>query len=139
MVGASQARLAELVGSLSVATDHAAGLPPETAIRTSLLAVRLAKMCDVQGFELVDVYYTGLLRFLGCSAYSYEMAARFAAGDDLSLLRELTRAEWLAELTRVSGDPTLARDIGMLADTGAPDPQGVRGASESMIGRVAGA
>jgi HD-GYP domain-containing protein (c-di-GMP phosphodiesterase class II) len=91
--GASPARLAEMIGSLSVATDHAAGLPPETAIKTSLIAVRLARAAEIQGFELVDVYYTGLLRFLGCSAYSYEMAARFAAGDDLSLLRELTRAD----------------------------------------------
>jgi putative nucleotidyltransferase with HDIG domain len=87
-----QARLAEIIGSLSIATDHAAGLPPETAIRTSLLAVYLARASDTQGFELVDVYFTGLLRFLGCSAYSYEMAERFAAGDDLGLLRELTRA-----------------------------------------------
>ncbi len=85
-------RLAEIVGSLSVATDHAAGLPPETAMRTSLVAARLAALCDLQGFELVDAYYTGLLRFLGCSAYSHEMAQRFAAGDDLLLLRELTRA-----------------------------------------------
>ena len=92
-VGPHGARLAEVIGSLSVATDHAAGLPPETAIRTSLVAVQLARACDVQGFELVDVYYTGLLRFLGCSAYSYEMAERFAAGDDLTLLRELTRAD----------------------------------------------
>ena len=90
--GRDHARLAEMVGSLSIATDHAAGLPPETASRTSLVAVRLARACDLQGFELVDAYYTGLLRFLGCSAYSYEMAERFAAGDDLSLLRELTRA-----------------------------------------------
>lgn len=36
---------------------------------------------------------------------------------------ELTRAEWLAELTRVSRDPTLARDIARLVDDGAPDPK----------------
>jgi HD-GYP domain-containing protein (c-di-GMP phosphodiesterase class II) len=88
----SSTRLAELLGSLSLATDHAAGLPPQTAIRTSILAVRIARRCGIQGFELVDAYYTGLLRFLGCSAYSHEMAERFAAGDDLALLRELTRA-----------------------------------------------
>jgi hypothetical protein len=35
---------------------------------------------------------------------------------------ELTRAEWLAELTRVSHDPTLARDIARLIDEGAADP-----------------
>lgn len=39
--------------------------------------------------------------------------------------QELTRAEWLAELTRVSRDPTLARDILRLVDDGAPDPKTV--------------
>jgi HD-GYP domain-containing protein (c-di-GMP phosphodiesterase class II) len=84
------ARLAELLGSLSLATDIAAGLPAETAIRTSLIAVRLGAAAGVQGYELHDVFYTGLLRFLGCSAWSYEMAQRFAAGDDLGLMRSLT-------------------------------------------------
>lgn len=83
----ASARLAELLGSLSLATDLAAALPRETALRTSLVAVRLARHAGVQGFELADVYYVGLLRFLGCSAYAYEMAQRYAAGDDLSLLR----------------------------------------------------
>lgn len=36
---------------------------------------------------------------------------------------ELTRAEWLAELTRVSRDPGLARDIVRLVDEGAADPK----------------
>jgi hypothetical protein len=39
--------------------------------------------------------------------------------------RELTRAEWLAELTRVSRDSTLARDIARLLDEGAADPKPV--------------
>jgi hypothetical protein len=38
---------------------------------------------------------------------------------------EVTRAEWLALLTRVSRDPTLARDIVRLVDDGAPDPKPV--------------
>src|SRR5262245_25254484 len=87
-------RLAEVLCSLSLATDHAAGLPPDTAIRTSLIAVRLAKASSARAPDHAhaDAYYAGLLRFLGGSAYSFEMAERFAAGDDLSLLRELTRA-----------------------------------------------
>jgi len=35
----------------------------------------------------------------------------------------LTRAEWLAELDRVSGDPSLGRDIAILLDTGTADPK----------------
>jgi hypothetical protein len=38
---------------------------------------------------------------------------------------ELSRAEWLAELSRVSRDPTLARDILRLVDEGAADPKPV--------------
>jgi hypothetical protein len=38
---------------------------------------------------------------------------------------EVTRAEWLALLTRVSRDPTLARDIARLVDEGAADPKPV--------------
>lgn len=39
--------------------------------------------------------------------------------------RELTRAEWLAGLTSVSRDPTLARDISGLVEEGAADPKPV--------------
>jgi hypothetical protein len=39
--------------------------------------------------------------------------------------REVTRAEWLALLTRVSRDPSLGRDIVGLVDHGAADPKAV--------------
>lgn len=35
----------------------------------------------------------------------------------------VTRAEWLAELDRVSGDPSLSRDIGEMIDKGSADPK----------------
>jgi hypothetical protein len=35
----------------------------------------------------------------------------------------VSRADWLAALDRVSGDPTLSRDIGVLLDHGAADPK----------------
>jgi hypothetical protein len=37
--------------------------------------------------------------------------------------RTLTRAEWLAALDRVSRDPTLSRDIGIMLDSGVADPK----------------
>lgn len=37
--------------------------------------------------------------------------------------RVLTRAEWLAELDRVSGDTSLSRDIAVMLDHGSPDPK----------------
>src|SRR6187397_2397819 len=84
-------RLAELVGALSLATDLAAGLAYETALRTSVLATGLGRVLGLRGEALRDVYYTGLLRFVGCTAYAHETAARF--GDDLALLHALTPAD----------------------------------------------
>src|SRR4051794_14954644 len=88
----SDPRLAELIGSLSLATDVAAGLALETALRTCLLAVLLGLELRLSGTVLSDVYYTGLLRFIGCTAYSYEVA-QAAAGDDMGLLTVLTPAD----------------------------------------------
>src|SRR5262245_38275685 len=79
-------RLAELIGGLSFATDLGAGLGAETALRTCLLAVHLGREIGVKGEELRDVYYTGLLRFIGCTAYAHETASQFG-GDDLAFLR----------------------------------------------------
>ena len=45
-------RLAELIAPLSVAADCAAGLPPETALRTALIGVALARGCGLDGADL---------------------------------------------------------------------------------------
>jgi HD-GYP domain-containing protein (c-di-GMP phosphodiesterase class II)/DNA-binding CsgD family transcriptional regulator len=97
------ARLAELLGSLSLATDLAAGLPPETALRTAVVAARLGAAAGITGAAHAQLYYTGLLRFLGCTAFAHEMAGRYAAGDDLGLLRELTAADSTRPLTVLRG------------------------------------
>src|ERR1044072_8464972 len=80
------ARLAELIGALSLATDIGAGLGMETALRTSWLAVELGRDIGVRGDDLRDVYYTALLRFIGCTAYAHETAALYG-GDDLAILQ----------------------------------------------------
>ena len=46
----------------------------------------------------------------------------------------VSRADWLAALDRVSRDPTLSRDIGVLLDRGTADP----GASVASLLRRAG-
>lgn len=82
-------RLAELIGGLSLATDLAAGVALETALRTCVVAVRLGDVLGVRGAELSDVYWVGVLRFIGCTAYAHEMARDHAAGDELGLLGAL--------------------------------------------------
>ncbi|HEV8247717.1 MAG TPA: HD domain-containing phosphohydrolase, partial [Polyangiaceae bacterium] len=96
-------RLAELLGSLSLATDQAAGLPAETAVRTSIVAVRLASLSGLQGFELADTFFAGLLRFLGCTAYAHEVAERYAAGDDLGWLGAMTTSDSTRPLSLLRG------------------------------------
>ena len=65
-------RLAELIAPLAVASDCAAGLPPETALRTALIGVALGRACGLTGTALGEIYYAGLLRHLGCSTTSHE-------------------------------------------------------------------
>lgn len=89
---AADARLAELVGALSLATDLAAGFAMETALRTCVLAVQLARAAGLEGQALGDVYYTGLLRFIGCTAFAHEQAYA-GAGDDLAFSRVLGMAD----------------------------------------------
>ena len=62
------------MGALSLATDAAAGFAPETAVRTSVIAVRLGRAAGLSPDELRDCYYAGLLRYLGCTGYAHEVS-----------------------------------------------------------------
>jgi HD-GYP domain-containing protein (c-di-GMP phosphodiesterase class II) len=82
----AQSRTVELVGALSLATDLGAGLAPESALRTAIIAARLARTASLDPDTARDAYYAGLLRFLGCTGYAHEQAL-INAGDDLGFLR----------------------------------------------------
>ena len=84
----TEARLAELLASLGVATDVAAGLDMETSARATVLAIGLARDVGVRGEALRGVYYTAMLRFVGCTSLAAE-TAQLAAGDDLATLGDL--------------------------------------------------
>jgi len=78
-----EVRLAELLAGLAVATDLGMGQPAGHAARTCLFAVRVAVALGVEGVALSDVYYTALLRYLGCTADAYEVSR--LAGDERAL------------------------------------------------------
>jgi HD-GYP domain-containing protein (c-di-GMP phosphodiesterase class II)/DNA-binding CsgD family transcriptional regulator len=78
---AGDQRLAEVLASLSLATDLGTAFPLEKALRNALLATGIARRMGITGHELSDVYYMAMLRFLGCSAFAHELAAAFG-GDD---------------------------------------------------------
>src|SRR5439155_15609145 len=48
----------------------------------------LGRTAGLSGEPLRDVYYTGLLRFIGCTAFSHEQAF-YGGGDDLGFSRVL--------------------------------------------------
>jgi HD-GYP domain-containing protein (c-di-GMP phosphodiesterase class II) len=85
---ADEARLAELLASLGVATDLAAGLDMETSARATVLAIDLARELGVEAGELRGVYYTSMLRFVGCTSLAAE-TAQLGGGDDLLVLGDL--------------------------------------------------
>src|SRR5205823_10089617 len=78
--------VAETLAALSLVTDLARGHPPEEAMQACLLAAHLGHSLRLSGPDLSDVYYTTLLRFIGCTATSEMYAAGFA-GDDVDVRR----------------------------------------------------
>ena len=108
MAGPERDRLASLFGALASSADVASGFHPEKAIRTAILASRLAKSAGFGVHEQSDAYYLALVRFLGCTAFSPE-AARFGGGDDHSVGRVMAfvdpdePAKLLSEIVRGVG------------------------------------
>ena len=73
-------RLAELVASLSLATDLGLGLPEEHVLRQTVIASRLAR---VAGVDEATTFYVSLLAWVGCIADSHELSQWF--GDDRAI------------------------------------------------------
>jgi HD-GYP domain-containing protein (c-di-GMP phosphodiesterase class II) len=113
-----QSRLAEVLAALSVSTDLAMGLPAGHAIRACLAAIRLARRLNLDHRDLATVYYTSLLRYVGCTAFSHEEAR--LAGDDVAARRmgagvDFTRPReafaFMIRLTAGSPPPTRLRSV----------------------------
>jgi HD-GYP domain-containing protein (c-di-GMP phosphodiesterase class II) len=85
-------RLADLLAAVSVATDLGMGQEPEKAIRACLVATALARRMGTAEAEVSDVYYTALLRHLGCTATAHEEA--YLGGDELVSRPAAERADF---------------------------------------------
>jgi HD-GYP domain-containing protein (c-di-GMP phosphodiesterase class II) len=83
--------LAEVLGALSLATDLANGNPMESALRSCLLAVELARELGLSADQAWAAYYTALLRHIGCTSFAHEEARVF--GDELAMRRALAPTE----------------------------------------------
>jgi HD-GYP domain-containing protein (c-di-GMP phosphodiesterase class II) len=99
--------LAEFTAVLSLAADQAAGLSLEHGLRTCLLATRLGQRAGLAADDLRDVYFTALLRSVGCTSDAHEQAELFgdeiAARAQLNLAPHLPARELLGVLARHSG------------------------------------
>ena len=89
--GTSAVRLAELLATVSLASDLAHDVPAESALRDALLSVRLARLAGWSGDDLSDTYYLALLYHVGCTG-AVSIQSRMGAGDDVSVRR------WLSEI-----------------------------------------
>jgi HD-GYP domain-containing protein (c-di-GMP phosphodiesterase class II) len=77
-------RLAELVASLSLATDLGLGQPQEHVLRQTVLATRLGSVAGLSDSERAAAFYVSLLAWVGCIADSHELARWF---DDDTAIR----------------------------------------------------
>jgi HD-GYP domain-containing protein (c-di-GMP phosphodiesterase class II) len=79
------------MAALSIATDLGMGQPLETALSTCVVAMRLGEALNLSADSLRDVYYLALLRYIGCNADTFALAA--LAGDELTLRRDFAAVD----------------------------------------------
>lgn len=101
-------RLAELLASVSLATDLGTGQPLGHALRTCVLATALARALGADAEAVRTVHHATLLRFLGCTSDAAETAA-LVGGDDLRFVAAMapvvmgSRHEQAVRLARAVG------------------------------------
>ena len=131
-------RLAEVVAAISLATDLGMGQPLQHALRTCVIATRLADEADVPVRDRPVVYYTALLRYLGCTADAHMMSA--VVGDEIAARAAFATTDpasprdqlrWLA---RHAAGANLPRRAAMFAGTLAESPREVY-ATACEVGR----
>jgi HD-GYP domain-containing protein (c-di-GMP phosphodiesterase class II)/DNA-binding CsgD family transcriptional regulator len=79
-------RLAELVGTLSLASDTGTGVPEEAGLRSAATAVRLGELSGASEAERRDAFYLTLLRYTGCTSGA-DIVAR-VMGDEIEFIED---------------------------------------------------
>ncbi|MGH2793208.1 MAG: HD domain-containing phosphohydrolase, partial [Actinomycetota bacterium] len=83
--------LSELLAALSLATDSGNGFPAEKTLRNTLMAMGIAGELGVDDRGRSDLYQASLLRFVGCTAFTYELARM--SGDEFTALQAFAPAD----------------------------------------------
>ncbi|MCA1643905.1 MAG: HD domain-containing protein [Chloroflexi bacterium] len=97
---------------MSVATDLGMGQPMDFALRTCILALRLAETLGLSATDLRTIYYVALMRSAGCTAEAPFEAILF--GD------EIAARVWLSELDMGQPAQVLAALIGRVGADASP-------------------
>ncbi|MDM9627078.1 HD-GYP domain-containing protein [Rhizobium sp. S152] len=84
---AIQIRLAEIIEALSKALDLTEGQPPGHCIRACYIGTHIGREIGMADDQLQELYYTLLLKDLGCSSNAARICELYMA-DDLSFKRD---------------------------------------------------
>ena len=76
---------------LAYATDLATGHSSDFALRSCVLAMRIADVAGLNDNERRNVFHQALLRYIGCNADTHLMASAF--GDEIALRRDLASVD----------------------------------------------
>ena len=85
--GAQEIRLAELLGALSHALDLVEGQPPGHCIRCCWIGMHIGQAIGLSELEIWELYYTLLLKDLGCSSNAARICQLYLT-DDLTFKRD---------------------------------------------------
>ena len=80
-------RLAELLGALSHALDLTEGQPAGHCVRCCFIGTTIGREIGLSDHQISDLYYTLLLKDLGCSSNAARVCQLYL-GDDLTLKRD---------------------------------------------------
>ena len=90
--------LHEILVALSFALDLTEGAVPGHAVRSCLLAVRIALAVGLDAGVISDLYYASLLKDVGCSSNSARMC-QIVGGDDRVVKAGAKLEDWTRPLT----------------------------------------
>src|SRR4029077_5652176 len=91
MAGATVTQV-EFAALLAVAQDHAFAQPPGAQLRATVLGQHLARAAGLADAERGGAWWTGALRFLGCTGHAFDMAVVF--GDEIEMRAESMQADF---------------------------------------------
>lgn len=100
------------MATLALAQDSAFGQPLESQLRSCLLATWMADAAQFDPDLRETVYWVALLRYVGCTGHSHEVATLF--GDEIAIRGQT--------LVHDGGNPAeVMRDVIAYATAGRPD------------------